>query len=121
MSPDALTDATFLTVQAGAQVVVEPEGRTPAGSTQVRGLGREARDMLEFTPGLVAYNAAYVALAWVIALGAIAVFWLEPAWYTCALAFLVVSSPQQALLNCEHEAVHCKLLPDLRLNNFVGR
>ena len=76
--------------------------------------------MLPFTRGLVAYNLAYVALAWIVAVGAIAVFWAFPHWYTFALAFVVVSSRQQALLNCEHEAVHRKLLPSLRLNNLVG-
>lgn len=77
--------------------------------------------MLGLSPRLIAYNVAYMALAWVVAVGAIALFWLYPAWYTFALAFVIVSSRQQALLNCEHEAVHRKLLPQRRLNDFVGR
>jgi fatty acid desaturase len=89
-------------------------------STQVRGLGGEARGLIELTPRLVAYNVAYVALAWAFALGAITLFWLHPAWYTFALAFVVVSSRQQALLNCEHEAVHGKFLPRRRANDIVG-
>ena len=92
-------------------------GEQPA---QTRGLAGEALDMIELSPRLVAYNLAYLALAWAVAIGAIALFWLEPAWYTFVLAFLVVSSRQQALLNCEHEAVHRKFLPNLRWNNIVG-
>jgi fatty acid desaturase len=93
--------------------------RTP--SPQVRGLTDEARELIPLSRSLVAYNVAYTALAWAVAAGAIAVFWLHPAWYTFALAFVVVSSRQQALLNCEHEAVHGKFLPDRRWNDFVGR
>jgi fatty acid desaturase len=88
---------------------------------QVRGLAHHARDIAALTPGLVAYNVGYLALAWGIAIGAIALFWAHPAWYTFALAFLVVSSRQQALLNCEHEAIHRKFLPSRRWNDIVGR
>src|SRR5688572_6926505 len=92
----------------------------PRRSSQVRGLTDEARDLIPLSPRLVAYNAVYVVLAWAAAGAAIAVFWLHPAWYTFALAFVVVSSRQQALLNCEHEAVHGKFLPDRRWNDLVG-
>jgi fatty acid desaturase len=91
-----------------------------AVSGQVRGLAGEARDIAVLSPRLVAYNLGYLALAWAVALGAIAVFWAHPAWYTFVLAFLVVSSRQQALLNCEHEAVHRKFLPSRRWNDLVG-
>ena len=89
-------------------------------STQVRGLAGEARELIQLSPRLVAYNLGYVALAWLVAIAAIAVFWLAPAWYTFVLAFVVVSSRQQALLNCEHEAVHGKFLPGRRWNDFAG-
>jgi fatty acid desaturase len=91
-----------------------------AGPGQVRGLAHHARDIATLTPRLVAYNLAYLALAWAVAIGAIALFWVHPAWYTFVLAFLVVSSRQQALLNCEHEAVHRKFLPSRRWNDLVG-
>ena len=80
----------------------------------------ELRRLAAVTPGVVAYNVAYLAVTWAVALGAIAVFWAYPAWYTFLAAFVVVSSRQQALLNCEHEAAHRKLLPSLRWNNFAG-
>jgi fatty acid desaturase len=99
-----------------AQVVEE---QRPVG--QVRGFGADAREMAALSPGLIAYNLAYLVLAWVVAFGAIAVFWVHPAWYTFLLAFLVVSSRQQALLNCEHECVHGKFLPGRRWNEFAGR
>ena len=78
---------------------------------QIHGLGRDVGTLAVLSRRLVAYNLAYLALAWALALGAIAVFWVHPAWYTFALAFVVVSSRQQALLNCEHERVHRKFLP----------
>jgi fatty acid desaturase len=90
------------------------------GAGQVRGFADEARAIGGLSPRLVAYNIGYLALAWAVALGAIALFWAHPAWYTFALAFLVVSSRQQALLNCEHEAVHRKFFGP-RINDFVGR
>ena len=96
------------------------ESTGKARTTQIRGLGGEARDLTTLSPRLVAYNLAYLALAWAVAIGAIALFWAHPAWYTLALAFIVVSSRQQALLNCEHEAVHRKFLPSRRWNNIVG-
>jgi fatty acid desaturase len=77
--------------------------------------------MTKLTPGLVAYNVAYLVLAYGVALAAIALFWAYRTWYVFPIAFLLVSSRQQALLNCEHEAVHRKFLPNLRWNNFVGR
>jgi len=76
--------------------------------------------MTTLTRGLIVFNLAYLGLSWAIALGAIAVFATYPAWYTFALAFVLVSSRQQALLNCEHEAVHRKFLPNRRWNEFVG-
>jgi fatty acid desaturase len=94
--------------------------RAPSATTQVRGLASEARDIGRITRGLVAYNLAYVALAWAVALAAIGLFWLHQAWWSFALAFIVVSSRQQALLNCEHEAVHRKFLPNRRWNDLVG-
>lgn len=91
------------------------------GQIQVRGLVADARDIIELSPRLVAYNFGYLALVWGFALGAIALFWAYPAWYTFVLAFLVVSSRQQALLNCEHECIHGKFTPSRRLNTVIGR
>jgi len=84
-------------------------------------LARDARELSRISPALVAYNLGYMLLAWTVAIGAIGLFWLHPVWYTFALAFLVVSSRQQALLNCEHECVHNKFLPARRWNELVGR
>ena len=100
--------------------VIAEDNRTRPASGQVRGLAGAAADMLALTPRLVAFNVAYLALAWAVAIGAIAVFWIHPAWYTFVFAFAVVSSRQQALLNCEHEAVHRKFLPNRRANDLVG-
>jgi fatty acid desaturase len=87
---------------------------------QVRGFGAAAHGIAELSPGLVAFNLGYLGLAWLLIAGALTGFWLHPTWWTFILAFVIVSSRQQALLNCEHEAVHLKLLPRRGLNNFVG-
>jgi fatty acid desaturase len=85
-----------------------------------RGLAASAHELTALGPGLVLYNLAYLGLAWVVAVGAIALFWAHPRWYTFILAFLIVSSRQQALLNCEHEANHRKFLPSRRWNDLLG-
>lgn len=98
-----------------------PQAPAPSPkSTQVRGLAGEARDIAALSPRLQAYNAAYIALALAVAFGAIALFWVHQAWWTFAIAFVVVASRQQALLNCEHEAVHRKLFANRRANDLVG-
>jgi fatty acid desaturase len=101
--------------------VLEDSGEGVMIRAQVRGLGVQARDMTALSGRLVAYNLAYLAFAWIVALGAIVVFWVHPAWYTFAIAFLVVSSRQQALLNVEHECIHRKLVPSRRWNELIGR
>ena len=93
---------------------------TGASFGQARGFARDAADITSLSRSLTAYNIAYLTLAWVVALGSIALFWAHPRWYTFIAAFLIVSSRQQAMLNCEHEAVHRKFLPDRRVNDLVG-
>jgi fatty acid desaturase len=92
----------------------------PTGPGQVRGLAHLAPGLTTVSTGLLAFNLAYYAGAWALALGAIALFWAHPAWYTFALAFLVVSSRQQAILNCEHECTHRKFVRGRRANDLVG-
>lgn len=95
---------------------------TPAVSNgQVRGLASEALDIMRLSPALVAYNLGYLALTWALALGAIAIFWEFQNPLAFVLAFLVVASRHQALLNVEHEAGHGKLLPNGTLNELAGR
>jgi fatty acid desaturase len=93
-------------------VVPELPDSPTAGSTIAPPKYRqELGDLARVSRPLVAYNLAYLALVLGVAGGAIAVFWAHPRWYTFALAFVVVSSRQQALLNVEHECIHGKLLP----------
>jgi fatty acid desaturase len=101
-----------------------PPARTSQDSGEARLSTRlrvESADLIPVSRRLAAYNLAYLAAVYGVALGFIAIFWAHPAWYTFVLGFIVVSSRQQALLNCEHECVHRKFLPSLALNNFVGR
>jgi fatty acid desaturase len=95
-------------------------GESVSGA-QFRGLASEAREMATLTPGVIAYNFGYLALVWAIAIGAMALVAIHPAWYTIVFALLVVSSRQQALLNCEHEAIHGKFVRSRRWNDFIGR
>lgn len=104
----------------GTRTIKAPERVSASRSTQVRGLAVEARDIGRLTPRLVAYNLSYLAGAWLVAFAALAAFSLHRTWWTFLLAFAVVSSRQQALLNCEHEAVHRKFLPSRRWNDIVG-
>ena len=89
-------------------------------SVQLRGYGELGRELVGVTPGLLAYNLGYLALSWALIIGAIALFWAYPAWYTFALAFVVVSSRQQALLNVEHECQHRKFVSSRRWNDLIG-
>ena len=97
-----------------------PQARGAAGG-QVRGLAPEALDMIPISTPLKAYNFAYLTLVWAVALGAVALAAMQPAWYTIVLALLVVSSRQQALLNVEHECIHGKFVAGRKWNTFIGR
>ncbi|MDQ3572349.1 MAG: fatty acid desaturase family protein [Actinomycetota bacterium] len=94
--------------------------RRQAQPGQVRGLTHVAEDLTDVSARLTAFNLTYFLSAWVLALGAIALYWAHPAWFTFAAAFLIVSSRQQALLNCEHECVHRKFVRSRRANDVLG-
>jgi len=105
-----------------ASEALTPESTQPlVGPGQIKGLARDLGDLTALTPRLIAYNIAYAALVWGLALGALTLFWAQPAWYTFLLAFLLVASRQQALLNIEHECTHGKFVRGRRLNNLLGR
>jgi fatty acid desaturase len=99
---------------------VREDSNGKARSVQLRGYGDIGRNLVGVTPALIAYNLGYLTLTWGLAIGAIALFWIFPAWYTFAIAFVIVSSRQQALLNIEHECQHRKFLPTRRWNDLVG-
>jgi fatty acid desaturase len=100
--------------ESGNGAALKPE------SGQVRRFGSDAREMAALSTRLLVYNLGYLAVAWAIAFAAIAVFWTHSAWYTFIFAFLVVSSRQQALLNCEHECAHRKFVRGRRGNDLLG-
>ncbi len=105
-----------------ANVLAQERGKGHGPTNgQVRRYAGLAKDLSRVSGSLIAYNLAYLAFAFLVALGAVAVFWMHPAWYTFALAFIVVSSRQMAVLNCEHECVHRKFVRGRRANDFVGR
>lgn len=98
-----------------------PLAEPPVAAGQERGFGELARELAAVSPTLITYNFSYLLLVWAVALGSITLFWLHPAWYTFVLAFLLVSSRHQALLNCEHECIHRKFVRGRAGNDLVGR
>jgi fatty acid desaturase len=82
--------------------------------------GPEVRDLAVLSRRGLAYNLAYLMSAWALALGAVAVFWTWPSVGAFVLAFVVVSSRQQALLNVEHECVHGTFVRGRRWNERIG-
>jgi fatty acid desaturase len=94
--------------------------KAPSTGGQIRGYAADAREISKPSAALVVFNLGYLTCAWAIGIAAIAVCASDPTWWSVPIAFLIVSSRQQALLNCEHEAVHRKFLPNLRWNNLVG-
>jgi fatty acid desaturase len=105
-------------VATGGLSQESPSERSAPG--QVRGLVGHAEGLLTVSGRLLLFNLGYLALAWAVAIGSIALFWAIPNVLTFAFAFIVVSSRQQALLNCEHECVHGKFVRGRRANDLVG-
>lgn len=69
---------------------------------------------------LTLYNLGYLMLAIVMAFAAAVLVWWHPAWYTFALALVVIPSRQHALLNVSHECMHGTFLRDKKANEWVG-
>ena len=94
------------------------EGRT---SPRVwREGAQDVRDLADLSRTGVAYNLAYLAAAWTVAFGAIALVAVHPSWVTFVVAFVLVAARQQALLNVEHECVHGNFLKRKRWDDVVA-
>jgi fatty acid desaturase len=65
-------------------------------------------------------NVAYLAATWAIIVGAMAAAATWTSWWTVALAFVIISSRQQALLNVEHDCIHTSFTRDKRRDAVVG-
>ena len=81
---------------------------------------REVRDLARLSRLDVALNFLYLAVTWALILGSLWLFAVERSWPTFALAFLVVSSRHQALLNIEHDCIHNHFVPGRRWNERVA-
>ena len=84
-----------------------------------RGLAREMAD-LGPTARTDMWNTGYVVLTWLVIGVATALAWRLHSPVAYALAAVVISSRQQALLNVEHDALHSALLRSRRANDIVG-
>jgi len=78
------------------------------------------RDLARLSRLDVALNFVYLASCWALILLSVWLFAAERSWLTFALAFLVVSSRHQALLNVEHDCIHNHFVPGRRWNERVG-
>ena len=67
-----------------------------------------------------ARSVAYLGVVWGVVVGAMTLAALWPGWLSIALAFVVISSRQSALLTIGHECWHYSMFRPRRLNNFVG-
>jgi fatty acid desaturase len=80
----------------------------------------QVRDLAAMRPRDRAVNVVYLAANWVLIVGAFVVAAHWPRWWTFVLAFLVISSRQQALLNIEHDCIHSSFTRDKRRDQLIG-
>jgi fatty acid desaturase len=79
-----------------------------------------ARQLAALRPRDRISNTAYLASIWVIVAAAVAVAAAWTHWWTIAIAFVVISSRQQALLNVEHDCIHASFTRDRRRDALIG-
>jgi fatty acid desaturase len=65
-------------------------------------------------------NGVYLGAIWIVVVAAatVAASWTH--WWTIALAFVVISSRQQALLNVEHDCIHTSFSRSKRYDAVIG-
>ncbi|HWC34478.1 MAG TPA: fatty acid desaturase family protein [Mycobacteriales bacterium] len=80
----------------------------------------QVRDLATLRPRDRLANYAYLGVTWVIIAGAFTVAGLWPRWWVVALAFLVISTRQQSLLNIEHDCIHASFTRDKRRDQIIG-
>jgi fatty acid desaturase len=89
-----------------------------------QGVGRlgieQARVLAVLRPRDRVGNFVYLASIWAVIGGAIAVVAVWTHWWTIAVAFIVISSRQQALLNVEHDCIHASFTRDKRRDAAVA-
>jgi fatty acid desaturase len=88
--------------------------------TRARVASGEMRDLSRLSRLDVALNFVYLGTCWALILLSVWLFAVERSWLTFAVAFLVVSSRHQALLNVEHDCIHNHFVPGRRWNERVA-
>ncbi len=97
-------------------VTSPPLGRQGAGL-----LGAEqVRALAALRPSDRIGNFGYLAKTWAVIVAAAVVAGVWTHWWTVLLAFLVISTQQQALLNIEHDCIHTSFTRDRSRDTLIG-
>lgn len=80
----------------------------------------EMRDLSRLSPLDVSLNVLYLSSCWALIVLSIWLVAEKGTWWAFLLAFVVVSSRQQALLNVYHDCVHNHFVPGRRWNERVA-
>jgi fatty acid desaturase len=78
------------------------------------------RDLAGLSRVDLARNLAYLLSVWAVIAAAAWVAVQNPRWWVIALALVVISSRQQALLNIEHDCVHSTFVPGRKHNVLLA-
>ncbi|HVW81333.1 MAG TPA: fatty acid desaturase [Mycobacteriales bacterium] len=80
----------------------------------------QLRELASLRPADRVSNWAYLAVTWLVIAGALTAAGLYTRWWVVVLAFLVISTRQQSLLNIEHDCIHASFTRDKRRDQLVG-
>ncbi|HVY11014.1 MAG TPA: fatty acid desaturase family protein [Mycobacteriales bacterium] len=97
-------------------VTAPPLGRQGVGLLSAE----QVRELASLRPKDRVGNWAYLAVTWLVIAGAFTAAGLYRHWWVLVLAFLVISSRQQSLLNIEHDCIHASFTRDKRRDQLVG-
>lgn len=89
------------------------QGLGPLSAEQVRALA-------SLRPADRIGNFAYLAKTWAVIIAAAVVAGVWTHWWTILLAFLAISTQQQALLNIEHDCIHSSFTRDKARDAVIG-
>jgi fatty acid desaturase len=80
----------------------------------------DMRDLSRLSRLDVALDLFYLGICWTLILLSVWLFAVERSWWTFVIAFVVVSSRHQALLNIEHDCIHNHFVAGRRWNERVA-
>ncbi|MGN6475017.1 MAG: fatty acid desaturase family protein [Mycobacteriales bacterium] len=80
----------------------------------------QVRELATLRPRDRLGNVAYLVLTWAVIAGAFAATTIWSRWWVYVIAFLAISSRQQALLNVEHDCIHASFTRNKRRDQIIG-